>query len=254
MKDGRPNENIALFFHKLSKDWSMGGSVNITRDRDSWPDSWKIVEFKTYDKTKKIPLLDFKDVKIDIGFSDLLMKRKTRRDFFQTKHSVTIKEISTFLQNSVAIKKDENNNLTDHRMHPSGGSRYPLEYYIYIHRSDELEKGLYHYNLKENCLEQLSLVDKDVNKLIDLTGYDFGHAASCSIFITAIFNRTMRKYGERGYRYLMLEAGHVGQNLYLACTGLKLSVVPAFTRDLLVEEYLGIENSGEHVVYGFLIG
>ena len=73
--------------------------------------------------------------------------------------------------------------------------------------------------------------------------------------ITGVFDRTQVKYGERGYRYALLEAGHVGQNVYLATQALGLGCCGlAGTRDLAIEELLGIDGVTESLLYTLVIG
>ena len=73
--------------------------------------------------------------------------------------------------------------------------------------------------------------------------------------MTAVFSRTQNKYGERGYRYVLLEAGHVGQNLALAAEALGLRCAPlAGTRDETIETLLDIDGVTESLVYTLVFG
>ena len=73
--------------------------------------------------------------------------------------------------------------------------------------------------------------------------------------ITALFQRTRWKYRERTYRYVMMETGHVGQNLYLAATALGLGVcaVGAFFDDAL-NDLLGLDGQTEAALYITSVG
>ena len=73
--------------------------------------------------------------------------------------------------------------------------------------------------------------------------------------MTSQFERTQMKYGERGYRYILLEAGHIGQNICLVSEtlGLKCCALGG-TMDKNLEELLDIDGETESVVYGFAIG
>ena len=249
----RPKENMALYFHELSKDISMGGLVNIPKDITKFPVSWTTVEYKEYKFAKKIYLLKRDDCKIDSTFDELIYKRKTSRDFKSRKYKISLKELSTLLYYSIARMSDD----TTHRVHPSGGSRYSLEYYIYINNSTDVARGIYHFNILENSLELINdlLCEEDVEKAKNIFGYEFAYFASSAIFMTSVFDRNMRKYGERGYRYILLEAGHVGENFYLAATSLNLSVCALTgTRDKIVEELLEVDGKNESLVFTVLIG
>ena len=75
------------------------------------------------------------------------------------------------------------------------------------------------------------------------------------VFITAVFERSVFKYGDRGYRFVLLEAGHVAQNINLAVTALGLGCVNIggfFDRD--IDEFLGIDGLTHSSVYLMAIG
>ena len=72
-----------------------------------------------------------------------------------------------------------------------------------------------------------------------------------------VFNRTMDKYGERGYRFILLDAGHMSQNLYLVSSHLNLGVVAlgaGTNNDNTLDAVLGLVSSQENAFYGFAIG
>jgi SagB-type dehydrogenase family enzyme len=75
------------------------------------------------------------------------------------------------------------------------------------------------------------------------------------LFLTAVFERTMSRYGPRGYRYVLLEAGHVAQNLCLVATELELGTLClGGFRDAAINELLGLDPRGEGAVYAVAIG
>jgi SagB-type dehydrogenase family enzyme len=75
------------------------------------------------------------------------------------------------------------------------------------------------------------------------------------VFVTAMFWRSRFKYGLRGYRFALLEAGHLGQNLLLAATALELASLPVGgVYDRRVDEFLSIDGVNESVVYAFSFG
>ena len=79
--------------------------------------------------------------------------------------------------------------------------------------------------------------------------------AAATVFITGVFERTKRKYGERGYRYVLLDIGHLGQNLCLAATaaGLAMMTTCGFFDDD-VNRLLGVDGLDEAVVYVAFLG
>lgn len=102
---------------------------------------------------------------------------------------------------------------------PSGGGLYPLELYVLSRDVDGLCAGIHHYAVVTHGLEQR----RDVALPAPLRDYLFmGQtqltAAAAIIVIAAAPDRLMSKYGDRGYRYMLFEAGHVAQNLNLAAS------------------------------------
>jgi len=72
-----------------------------------------------------------------------------------------------------------------------------------------------------------------------------------------VFNRTMEKYGERGYRLILLDAGHMSQNLYIVSTYLGLGIVglgAGAKSDDKFDEYIGLSSGKENIFYGFAVG
>jgi len=88
-----------------------------------------------------------------------------------------------------------------------------------------VDQGVYHYNVKNHELELL-IPDDPTDELYRVCcKQEYARQASVVILISGVLQRTKRKYGERGYRYVFLDVGHLGQNIYLACTALGLSVI-----------------------------
>lgn len=100
---------------------------------------------------------------------------------------------------------------------PSGGGLYPLELYVLARTVADLEPGVYHYAPVTNGLEQVREVSLPARFLTYLfMGQSVAVEAAALIVITAVVSRSLTKYADRGYRYQLLEAGHVAQNIGLA--------------------------------------
>lgn len=106
------------------------------------------------------------------------------------------------------------------RASPSAGALYPMEIYALT------KDGLFHYLPDGHKLEVLN--DKDLRK--DLASAAFGQGsvsqAPLDIVIAAVFKRVTAKYGQRGIRYVHIEAGHIAQNIHLQAVALGLGSVP----------------------------
>jgi SagB-type dehydrogenase family enzyme len=138
---------------------------------------------------------------------------------------------------------------------PSGGALYPLELYAVVLRVGDLKPGLYHFDPLSPGLEVIRL-GVAAEELAALST-DPGIVFSCAVlvFVAAIFGRTRFKYGLRGYRFALLEAGHVAQNVVLATTALGLAAVPlgAFY-DRRTDEFLGLDGVNESTLYTIALG
>lgn len=83
-----------------------------------------------------------------------------------------------------------------------------------------------------------------------ITGQDWVKKSSAVLIISAIYKRTEIKYGSRGFRYVLLEAGHVGQNIYLIASALKLKccVIGGYL-DKEINALLDLDPDQEIVLY-----
>jgi SagB-type dehydrogenase family enzyme len=142
------------------------------------------------------------------------------------------------------------------RFYASGGARYPLEIYPLVLRGEgELKPSLYHYYVKEHALENIWEKDFLADRSLEgLFGYPWIYDASVILLITAVFWRNQIKYGERGYRQIMQEAGHLGQNFYLVseALGLQCCAISGYA-DEGVDKIIDIDGVTEASVYAFAL-
>lgn len=138
-----------------------------------------------------------------------------------------------------------------HRTVPSAGALYPLELYAFVTRIGGIAPGLYHYDPLRHALEELG------PEAAPRSGFFQPQAARAQLLVgvAAMFWRTRFKYGLRGYRYALLEAGHVMQNLLLAAAALGVSALPlGGVYDRRLERLLRIDAVNESLVYCAAIG
>jgi SagB-type dehydrogenase family enzyme len=141
------------------------------------------------------------------------------------------------------------------RPSPSAGGLYPLELYVATQAVEGLVDGLYHYDARAHQLEVRRRVLLHAALADAILAPDVVRNSNLVIMISAIFQRTMWKYGERGYRYVYLDAGHLGQNLYLVATALGLGPVGIggfFDEEL--NRLAGLTIGEEEVIYLMCIG
>jgi SagB-type dehydrogenase family enzyme len=157
----------------------------------------------------KLPVPQFTNRSIEA----CIEARRSIRDF--KNDSLTIQEISNILWAAQGIT----DKIHGFRSSPSAGATYPLE--IFVAKKD----GLFRYIPQSHALKQEMKNDtrKDIAKAA--LSQMFIADAGVVIIITAIFDRTTWRYGERGIRYVYNEVGHCAQNIHLEAVALKLGSV-----------------------------
>lgn len=147
-----------------------------------------------------------------ISIEGTLLKRRSVRSY--TDEDLSIEEISQLLWAAQGVTDSRG-----FRTAPSAGALYPLN--IYITKSD----GTFAYNPTSHELIKLS--ESDIRRPLYTAGlYQEAIADAPAVFIiTAVFQRTTKKYGDRGIQYVYIEAGHAAQNLLLQATALDLGGV-----------------------------
>ena len=132
------------------------------------------------------------------------------------------------------------------RTAPSAGALYPLEVYAVVGRVEGLGVGVYKYLPSEHRLQKVQSGDQREALAKAALSQSPVRDAAVDLVITAVYERTMRKYGERGRRYVHIEVGHVGQNICLQATafGLGACTVGAFS-DEQVKKTLALPTEEE---------
>jgi SagB-type dehydrogenase family enzyme len=133
------------------------------------------------------------------------------------------------------------------RAAPSAGALYPLELHVVVLRVDGIVRGLYHYDPLRSSLEECGAVPA----LAEATPYhELARSAAATVVVSGCFWRSRFKYGLRAYRFTLLEAGHVVQNMLLAATALGLGTAPiGGFYDRRLDEVLGLDGVDESSLY-----
>lgn len=144
-----------------------------------------------------------------------------------------------------------------HRLRPapSSGGLHSIEIYPILFSATGVESGRYHYNAHNHTLEQLQVGEDRNNWRECLFAENMIDSAAGVLVLTAVAGRVMHKYGDRGYRFIHIDAGHLAQNLLLMAEELGIGAVPlgGFFDDA-VDQLLQIDGKNEFVVYPILIG
>jgi SagB-type dehydrogenase family enzyme len=105
---------------------------------------------------------------------------------------------------------------------PSAGGLYPIEIYPVVNNVARLEKGVYHYNIQNHSLDLLKEGDFRGKVVEGCLGQNMTFTSAVNFIWTAVIERSKWKYLQRCYRYIYIDAGHIGQNFYLVAEALGL--------------------------------
>jgi len=189
-------------------------------------------------------------------FDEVITSRRTYRDFAD--QDLDFHDFSKILFQSYGITgklPGVEGSIQYLRSSPSAGALYPAEIYIGVRRVADVEPGIYHYNVPNHEIELLNQGDPS-EKLYEICcQQEYVHSASMIVLISAVLPRTKLKYGERGYRYALLDIGHLGQNIYLSCAALDLAIMTTcgFFDDQ-ANKLLQIDGVDETTLYVAFIG
>jgi SagB-type dehydrogenase family enzyme len=221
--------DIAALFH-------LNSANTRTRLPDlSVDDDQRPPRFRTYPEAEHIPLpgQNLDELTTPLGLA--LGQRRSYRAF--ARKPLPLATLGRLLYASYGVRgyKQIEGEWTYDRNSPSAGGLYPLELYAAVQQVEGLSDGIYHYNARAAELELRSAQNEQATIAEMAIGQDMLGDANLIVGIAAVFARTMWKYGQRGYRYVWLDAGHVGQNLYLTATALNLGAAAVggfFDREL----------------------
>jgi SagB-type dehydrogenase family enzyme len=206
--------------------------------------------FKTNREADAVPLPTLECARDT--FFETLHARRTHREFGKGK--ISLENVSRLLQTTWGVQGYFETDVfgeLPYKTSPSGGSRHPGEVYLMALRVEGLESGIYHYQPQNNQLTRLPSNVSPRKASAYCAGQPYFGAAAALFLMTAVFARTMWKYGRaRAYRVVLLEAGHLCQTFCLTATRLGLApFCTAALKDSLIERDLGIDGVTESVLY-----
>ncbi len=186
-----------------------------------------------------------------VSLEEVIAKRRSRRKF--KREPITLQQLSQLLWAAQGIS-DERRGF---RTVPSAGATYPLEVYVVVREGgvEGLDPGIYKYIPERHSLALIKRGDFSYELYRACLSQEWVREAAINIVITAVYERTTAFYGRRGAeRYVPMEAGHAGQNIYLQAEALGLGTVAigAFY-DEEVSSILGLPRS-EVPLYVFPVG
>jgi putative peptide maturation dehydrogenase len=184
---------------------------------------------------------------------DLLERRATCRNF-DLAQSVSAAQLSALLKRVFGVRGMEElapGAVALKKNHPSGGGLHPTEAYLVVQLAEGLAPGLYHYTVEAHALDLLRALSPDDARAFAMTavaGQDYFADAPVLLVMAARFARSMWKYRNHPkiYRAILLEMGHISQNLYLTATEMNLGAfITAAINEVEIEQAFGLEPMAE---------
>ena len=197
---------------------------------------------------------DFSGLALKQDLVALIRDRRSARVY--TGETVTRDQLAFLLWATQGVKAIRGKAYATLRTVPCGGARHEFETYLLIRRVEGLEPGAYHYLPMEHALEFLRPVS-DLEDAItrSLAGQSWAAKANAVFYWSMVPYRAEWRYGVYAHRPALIDVGHVGQNLYLACTGAGLGTcaIAAFSHEVC-NELFGLDGEEEYVVYTAPVG
>ncbi|MHC4657839.1 MAG: SagB/ThcOx family dehydrogenase [Planctomycetota bacterium] len=206
--------------------------------------------YKEYPRKPKIELPTFEPGE-PVSLDQALRTRKSIRNFKQK--PIGKDQLSYLLWASTGIQRIEVG--YEFRTAPSAGALYPIETYVIVNNVKGVEMGLHHYSIRSHQLEQLEHGNFSTAIAEAALGQRMCAAAAAVFVWSALFERCKFKYGQRAYRYIYLDAGHIAENLALTAVSLNLgSCEIGALYDDQVNAILDIDGVGESVICMAVVG
>ena len=206
--------------------------------------------FKTYPDAELLPLPQ-PDLSEPVDLWHCLARRRSERD--TTQDPLSKEELAKVLWAAQGITARAGMYLL--RTAPSAGALYPFETYLYVHRVEGIDQGIYHFDVPEFALAGLQKGNFNQEITAASLGQPVIRKAAVVLIWTAMMLRCMVKYRERAVRYIGMDLGHVCQNVQLAATALGFGSCPigAFYDDEM-NELIGVDGEEETVLYLVTVG
>jgi SagB-type dehydrogenase family enzyme len=183
-----------------------------------------------------------------LKLEEAIARRKSRRDF--AGQALSLEDLAFLLWATQGIR-EKNEARHNFRTVPSAGCRHAIETYVAAMQVEGLEKAIYRYLPLDHALvEFIRHPDLEEQLILGTFGQTFCGEAAATFIWTAIPERMEWRYGEASYKVIALDAGHICQNLYLACENIDAGTcaVAAYDQEE-IDKVIGVDGQDEFVIY-----
>ncbi|TFG31817.1 SagB/ThcOx family dehydrogenase [Candidatus Thorarchaeota archaeon] len=186
---------------------------------------------------------------------EVIDKRRSRRKFVDT--PLTLEEVSFLLWSTQGVRKVDKNLVWTLRTVPSGGARHPFETYLVINWVEGITSGIYRYLPIEHRLLLIKKTDSKIQDKVSSLCWDQTFCGKSAIFFiwAVIPYKSEWRYSIVAYKDIAIEAGHICQNLYLACESIRVGTcaIAAYNQKG-IDELIGVDGKNEFTIYVAPVG
>ena len=197
---------------------------------------------------------NFSQLNIDNDFLHIINSRRSHRVY--TPEPMSLLQLSYLLWCSQGVQSIRGKAYATLRTVPSGGARHPFECYLALQNVEGLTDGLYHYLPMSHRIEFLSGMD-DLRGFISesLCEQTWAAKANAVFYYSCVFYRAEWRYGIQAHAPVLMDSGHVTENLYLAATSIGLGgCAIAAVEPKLANNAFGLDGEEETVFYAMPVG
>lgn len=214
-----------------------------------------LVKAPVMPKEKWIPLTtDFSSLELTNDYIRLIRDRRSARVY--TQENISLEQLSLLLWCTQGIKTIRGKAYATIRTVPCGGARHQYETYLIVRKIDKLKPGVYHYLPMEHALEYLKPLENIESSITEsLCGQNWAEKSNVVFYWTIDAYRVEWRYGIYAHRTALIDVGHIGQNLYLGCSAMKIGCcgIASFSHDKCCELF-DLDGVNEFPVYTATVG
>ncbi len=197
---------------------------------------------------------DFADAIKEPNYLTILQDRKSNRVYKE--ENITLAQLSFLLWSTQGVKEIRGNNYATIRPVPSAGARHAFETYLTVFKVEGLKKGIYHYLPMEHAIEFIAEAKELEEAVSDsLCEQKWAGRSAAVFYYSAVPYRSEWRYCADAHKVMLLDIGHVVQNLYLSCQAIGCGTCAIAAYDQAkADKLLQLDGDNEFVIYAAPVG